>query len=350
MTPEKLADLFWFDGIARDFAKALVCSGRYHELAVSNVVSEVDHSGMMQFAAMCFHVPDGSLFLSFRGTDNTVAGWEEDLCLALMDPVPSQVRAARYADEQIARWVAKDGAQTWSESADALTQAWEVHAGDAQEAPLLRLGGHSKGGNLAFYAAMACEPTHQDHITAAYSFDAPGFSTQRVASEGAQRIKDRCFRFIPEESFFGVLFDDVVEPVIVRSRETGLMQHMPFSWEIDGPELLRSKNPLPMAALSNAAIDKWMSQLGADEVREVYAVLFGVLEYLSADGSVTTMTKDLVTKGPALLGLLPLMDKSVFRTVVSMLQRLVECYSSTLSDGLLREFNRLLGLAQNGSR
>jgi hypothetical protein len=197
---------------------------------------------------------------------------------------------------------------------------------------------------------MACEPTPQDHITAAYSFDAPGFSTQRVASEGAQRIKDRCFRFIPEESFFGVLFDDVVEPVIVRSRETGLMQHMPFSWEIDGPELLRSKNPLPMAALSNAAIDKWMSQLGADEVREVYAVLFGVLEYLSADGSVTTMTKDLVTKGPALLGLLPLMDKSVFRTVVSMLQRLVECYSSTLSDGLLREFNRLLGLAQNGSR
>ena len=79
-----------------------------------------------QFAAMTFLLDDGSMFLAYRGTDNSLVGWKEDFNMSYLEAVPAQVRAAEYTAE-IMR----------------LCRLRKV-----------RIGGHSKGGNLAAWAGL----------------------------------------------------------------------------------------------------------------------------------------------------------------------------------------------------
>lgn len=68
-----------------------------------------------QFAALTFRLPDGTLYLAFRGTDDTLVGWKECFAMSYAFPVPAQALAQDY-----------------------LVQA-------AQRPRRLRVGGHSKG-------------------------------------------------------------------------------------------------------------------------------------------------------------------------------------------------------------
>ena len=77
-----------------------------------------------QFAALTYRLPDGTLYLAFRGTDDSLAGWKE--CFALSyTTVPAQKLAQEYLIQVARRYPGK-----------------------------LRVGGHSKGGNLAVWAAV----------------------------------------------------------------------------------------------------------------------------------------------------------------------------------------------------
>ena len=102
-----------------------------------------------QFAALTIETGDGRLYLSFRGTDDTLAGWREDFELACMPEVPAQKKALQYVEEVARQFPRKK----------------------------LRLGGHSKGGNLAVYAGVFCPAAVQRRIAAVWSNDGPGFHT-----------------------------------------------------------------------------------------------------------------------------------------------------------------------------
>ena len=77
-----------------------------------------------QFAAMTFLPDDGTMFLAYRGTDNSLVGWKEDFNMTFQQTIPAQ----RLAQEYIRQ------------------------AALAYTAPM-RVAGHSKGGNLAVFAA-----------------------------------------------------------------------------------------------------------------------------------------------------------------------------------------------------
>ena len=79
-----------------------------------------------QFAAVSFLLPDKSVFVAFRGTDTSLVGWKEDFNMSYLEAVPAQIRAAEYTAE--IAWVCR----------------WHK----------LRIGGHSKGGNLAAWAGL----------------------------------------------------------------------------------------------------------------------------------------------------------------------------------------------------
>ena len=51
----------------------------------------------MQFAAVSFLLPDGSVYAAYRGTDMTIVGWQEDFNMSFLSAVPAQVKAAEYA-------------------------------------------------------------------------------------------------------------------------------------------------------------------------------------------------------------------------------------------------------------
>ena len=85
-----------------------------------------DETREMQLDALSFLLPDGTLFCAFMGTDRSLVGWKENLNLSYMDAVPAQIGAVEYVEDM----------------------AWRC-----PERPV-RIGGHSKGGNLAAYAAV----------------------------------------------------------------------------------------------------------------------------------------------------------------------------------------------------
>ncbi len=178
---------------------------RFGDMRVSGYVNVIDHELPLQFSAITFDVPGGPVVIAYRGTDNTLTGWREDLHMSFESPVPAQEAAVRYLEEVAAR-----------------TQ------GD------LVLTGHSKGGNLAAYAAAHASPQVQERILSICSFDGPGLDDATLASPGYARIKPMLHSFIPQGSIVGLLMGHEEDYVIIRSSATGLYQHDLFTWQLQG--------------------------------------------------------------------------------------------------------------------
>ena len=106
---------------------ALARAPRFSGLMLLDWVSHLDAGTEEQVAALTIDTGDGARFVSYRGTDSTLVGWKEDFNMSYQTPVPAQRSAAEYLSDALRRWGGP-----------------------------LRLGGHSKGGNLAVYAAAAC--------------------------------------------------------------------------------------------------------------------------------------------------------------------------------------------------
>ena len=132
--------------------------------------SVFDETQEIQFAAVTMQLPDGSLFLAFRGTDSSIIGWKEDMKLTYLDEVPSQNLAWKYARDIYERYCVRKG----------------LFRRRQQLAVPLYLGGHSKGGNLAMYVAIR-EQTIQPAITRVYNYTRSRVALHFMNDTTAQR-------------------------------------------------------------------------------------------------------------------------------------------------------------------
>ena len=128
---------------------------RFRDVKLCWYLDETDTERETQLAAVTFLLPDRSAYVAFRGTDGTLVGWREDCNLSFQHETDGQRRSARYLNL----------------------------VGGQLDAPM-RVGGHSKGGNMAVYAAARCEPALQDRLLAVYTNDGPGFHEEMLQSEG----------------------------------------------------------------------------------------------------------------------------------------------------------------------
>ena len=126
-------------------AQKMAASARFRDVLLSGYVSKLDEQTETQFAALCAALPDGTVYAAFRGTDDTIVGWKEDFNMGFLPIVPSQREAADYLRAAAAAFPSQK----------------------------LRAGGHSKGGNLAVYAAVWCGESVQDQLLAVYIMMAP---------------------------------------------------------------------------------------------------------------------------------------------------------------------------------
>lgn len=187
-------------------------SPRFRDLPIFRYVKQFDPETQTQFSAVSIGLGSGRTFVSFRGTDNTLVGWKEDFNMSFVCPVPAQQSAADYFAQ-----VARDTAGSFL------------------------LGGHSKGGNLAVYAAAFCPPELEERIEAAYNFDGPGFQQQVLQTEGYRRVCRKIHTYVPQSSIIGMLLEHEETYSIVHSTQSnGILQHSVYSWEVqrDGFRLL----------------------------------------------------------------------------------------------------------------
>lgn len=227
-------------------------TARFQNAKVKNYVNEVTQEEEMQFSAVELILDDGSSYIAYRGTDDTIVGWKEDFHLST-GLVPAQEAATAY-----------------------LNQA----AGES--ARMLRVGGHSKGGNLAVYAAAMCDEKVQERIKAVYCNDGPGFLESFFDEPGLKRIESRIRRYIPESSVIGMLFLHTSAPVIIRSSQKGILQHDGLSWQVLGPGFERADELNRKAALFNETLHHWIDDLEPEKRAAVVGDFFAVLEATGA--------------------------------------------------------------------
>ena len=226
---------------------------RYREARLFAFENRIDEVKEMQFAALSYRLSDGSLFVAYRGTDDTIVGWKEDFNMSFMSHVPAQERAAAY-----------------------LNYVGGVHSGP------IRTGGHSKGGNLAIWAAVHSNAAVRSRILRAYSNDGPGFTREMLESQAYLSMRDRCITYVPQSSLVGMFMEHDENYRIIYSAKSGLMQHDPFSWAVDRNRYEYLEARSAFGEHSDAAIRLWLSSMTHQERHQLVDDLFEVLESTGA--------------------------------------------------------------------
>jgi hypothetical protein len=236
-----------------DFLDALSVSARFKDMGLTGFVNQIDPDQEKQFAALTILTGDGSSFVTYRGTDNSLVGWKEDLNMTFAAEVPAQREAVRYLEKT------------------------------AKKIPgPLRAGGHSKGGNLAVYAASFCSNRVRKRITEIYSNDAPGFSPRVISSEGYLAIRDKIISFVPESSVVGMLFEHEDNYTVVKSSRAGLLQHDIYSWEVTRNDVVRLDKVDKQSRFIDRTIKEWIAGLDKEQRRGFVDALYTILSSTEA--------------------------------------------------------------------
>ncbi len=234
---------------SKELLTALVASPRFREIRVKGYVQQSDRSEEKQFAAMTFDLPDGSSYIAFRGTDATIVGWKEDFNMAFQYPVPSQAEAADYLSEAARHCRGK-----------------------------LYVGGHSKGGNLAVYAAANCRPDVSARLARVFSHDGPGFLEQALQSEAFRQVLPKIEKTLPQSSMIGMLLEHQENYKIVKSSSISIWQHNPFSWEINGDDFSYRSELTGDARYLNATLNQWIRAMSAEERAQLVDTIYGLID------------------------------------------------------------------------
>ena len=77
----------------------LANSIRFGKLKLTEYVNKIDLNNEEQFSAVTILMPNGMIYISYRGTDNTIVGWKEDLNMRFKKLVPAQTTAKNYLNK-----------------------------------------------------------------------------------------------------------------------------------------------------------------------------------------------------------------------------------------------------------
>ena len=265
---------------------------RFANLQLSHYIDRIEFAKAEQFSAVVFSLDEQLHFIAFSGTDDTLAGWKEDLEMSFREAVPAQKDATRYVQAVMANL-----------------------SGD------FYLGGHSKGGNLAVYAAAHLTPEEQQRIIAVYNNDGPGFLANIIEKEGYQRIIHKVTTFIPQSSVAGILLEHEEKFQIIRSNETGLMQHNAFSWEVLGKHFVYEQELSKSSLVLSQAIRAWLNNISLEERSQFVEALFKVIDATGAK-TLSELSEDKLATARAMITTFTQMEEET----QTILKKVVESF------------------------
>ncbi len=231
----------------------LANSIRFGEMQLVDYVNKIDIKQEEQFSAVTILMPDDTIYVSFRGTDNTIVGWKEDLNMSFQELIPAQTTAKKY-----------------------LNKVAKKHDGP------IRVGGHSKGGNLAIYASAFCNTDIQNRIIKVYNNDGPGFCDKIIDSEEYKKIISKVHTYIPQSSIIGRLLNHKEETTILESSQTGIMQHDLYTWQVLGDKFIKAKLT-NSSEIIDKTISDWLNNVSIEQRRLCIYILFEILNSTKAE-------------------------------------------------------------------
>ncbi len=236
---------------------------RFRNMQLSCLMQILDKAQVKQFSAMTIQISRKQIYLAYRGTSDDLTGWKEDFLMACMPEVPSQEEAVLYTERVAAQY--------------------PDHR--------LLLGGHSKGGNLAVYAAVQASPKIQSRIDIVWSNDGPGFQEAFLRSEAYQALSPIIRSIVPKSSVVGMLLAHPENYQIVDSSQIGLLQHDGLSWQIMGDHFVTLSELTKESIRTEQKIRTWLQKIPLEERRKFVDSLFDVLQSTGAH-TVSEIKKD----------------------------------------------------------
>lgn len=247
-----------------------------------------------QFSAVTFLLEDGTMYVAYRGTDESIVGWKEDFNMAFLSPVPGQEFAVKYLN-MVTKQLPRD----------------------------FYIGGHSKGGNLAVYAAMNCFPQAQQRILKIYSMDGPGFRPEVLEKCDFGRIEERTCKILPHSSLVGMLFEKDIRYQVVESRTFGLAQHNPFTWLVQDGQFVTVSDIYETRRFMDNTLNEWILSLDERSLRTFVDTLFQILSASESDNLID-FTANLKRSMTGVLGAVKGLDedsqKALKQTVKSLFE------------------------------
>lgn len=231
-----------------ELLRLAAASYRFGQSQITQYRNIYEPEEQTQFAAMTFLLDDGTAFLAFRGTDGTLIGWKEDFNMTFQQTIPAQLLAQQYVRE-IA----------------------------LERSELLRLGGHSKGGNLSVFAAARSSPMIQERILEVYNNDGPGFTNYLMGDPGYLAIVGRVRTFIPQSSVIGMLLEHEEPYTVVHSKSVGVLQHDLYSWDLMGNRLITMENTTGDSVFLDATIKNWFASMSSQQRNALVDAMYGLL-------------------------------------------------------------------------
>ena len=231
-----------------EVSQVIADAPRFQSLKFFGVVSVWDKDTTKQFAAVTVEVEPSVRLVVFRGTDETLIGWKEDFLMTYSPLVAAQTDAKEYLAKQASLW-----------------------GGD------LMISGHSKGGNLAIYAAATQEEDVQLRIVDIFCFDSPGLYRSVLETKGYQNIVPLAMRYIPQDSLVGLMLESEVPYVIVKSNATGAMQHSAMTWGVEDGHFVTLEKLTKNSQLNDQTFKKWTESVSDEDLELFWNVFFDLL-------------------------------------------------------------------------
>ena len=233
---------------------------RFRDMILSDYVNQIDEEEEKQFSAITINLGDGSYYIAYRGTDDTIVGWKEDFNLStgvvpaqdfntsFKAPFPSQLQALDYL-EMIAK----------------------------KKRGKFRIGGHSKGGNVAVYAAAFTGSEIQKRIMQVHNFDGPGFTKDIIDQMSQGEISERIRTIVPQSSVIGMLLEHEESYEVVASTQLGIFQHDMFSWQLQRNAFVKVDDISASAYKVDHTLREFILSMNAEEKEEFVESFFCVL-------------------------------------------------------------------------
>lgn len=282
---------------------------RFRECELHYYVAKTDLVMEKQFAAVTIDLKTDALYIAFRGTDNTLVGWKEDFSMCFNSHISAQRDALAYFEE-----IAKKNPDK-----------------------KYFLGGHSKGGNLAAYAAIMCKPEYKERIVRVYNNDGPGFRKDIVQSEQYKAILHKIRTIVPESSIVGMLLEHEEDYTVVRSSQSGSMQHDAMSWEVLGRHFIYLEKTSKGSKRIDSIITAWLSDLSKEQMRAVVDVMFSVLTE-AGFSTVSSIQKEPLKNIAVLLKQINQLDAEDKRYIMSAVTALVKEGNRTMRNEIPNPF------------
>lgn len=219
---------------------------RYAQMKVVGATGVFGASPAVQFNAATFLLPDNTIVVLFRGTDDTLIGWKEDFDILFKDSVPSNKLATDYLE--------------------AVAQKF---SGD------IIVCGHSKGGYVAQYGALNCKKEVRNRIVRLYNNDGPGFQNYDfLNSEEYKEMLPKYRHFVPESSLIGMMLCHDDDYTVVKSKRVlGPLQHDLSTWQFNGDKLRITNDLSSLGKVNDLMMYNLVNNLNTEQSQAFDAVL-----------------------------------------------------------------------------